>query len=259
MAKHFLFFQAGTLAIAASSCGATSSATGPESGSTAGDNPTTQPGSDGGSSTGTVDGGGDGTSGTSVDTSSTSVTDGGSSDGTTGGSGSTSGWPEPEPSSCPMNWGMTADVSGTTPLGPFTGRYAWYGNHQDGEGCWSNGPDRFLIQIYETVPDEINQSPLNQDYQFLRFSFDVTYDDASGEWVPEPMPFALQLVGPHADPILAAAATFTFDALTCPPYAGDPETPVPFPVTSGALLVNEAGWSLEGAFAAPFCIGLCFL
>lgn len=139
---------------------------------------------------------------------------------------------------CPTDWGVTAEVVGTTPSGPFKARYAWMG-FMGGE-CGG-----VLIAVTET-PGMKPETQLPAPPLILFGEGDgtgstfvgagetyVTFKTASQEvytkgWVD------LTRVDPWPQPDSAI-------------------DPANYPRAEGTISVDGDGFSLKGSFTAPYC------
>lgn len=156
-------------------------------------------------------------------------------------------WYEPESQGlvfCPPLAGMNADVTGTTPYGPVTLRYAHFGLM-----LCANCPTASdgSLRLYADAPTLGEPSG-----DFLAF-----------EWLSEN---SLQLAsfGPSGQvggqPVMfdMFPTDLTLTDLVLPP---DEQTSPPLdeampPVVSGTLHITGDGWDVQGSFTAPLCTAL---
>lgn len=163
---------------------------------------------------------------------SASATSDATSDATTG---------EPiEPWECPLGWPDTSEVVGTTPLGPFAGRFAGFG--ESGGECGGS----LYIQVVEEQPqsiEDLSQAPS----LFIELS--------SWEWDMQPFlgagpaHYAVK-TGMWGDVHAQAIGEVTITEFD--PYEL-PADPADWPRIVGDFALAADGWELAGHFEADVC------
>jgi len=131
---------------------------------------------------------------------------------------------QPDWGMCPIDLAMTASVSGSTPLGSFTGAYAW---HAFAESC---DPTRLRIVVINDL-----ETFIEDPQQLVEPRLVITSDSWPGE--SEVDVFMFQN-GQTA--MTTATMTFTLED----------EDP---PTFTGTISVQTEGWEIEGDFSAVFC------
>jgi hypothetical protein len=139
---------------------------------------------------------------------------------------------------CPMDWGATAEVVGTTPSGPFDGRYAWMGFY--GGECGG-----IRIGVTETPElDATMQLPAPPLIWFGKAKGSGSSFEGAGE----------------ADVVFKTASQEVYtkgwvDLTRVDPWppSGSAIDPANYPRAEGTITVELDGFSLKGAFTAPYC------
>lgn len=139
---------------------------------------------------------------------------------------------------CPMDWGVTAEVVGTTPSGPFKAQYAWMG-YQGGE-CGG-----ILIGVTETP--EVKPETQLPALPLILFgegdgsgsTFEGAGETSVSFWTASQKVYTKGWVDlTRVDPW---------------PPLDSPIDPAKYPRVEGTISVDGDGFSLAGSFVAPYC------
>jgi hypothetical protein len=140
---------------------------------------------------------------------------------------------------CPMDGDLTADVSGTTPLGDLSLPYAWLG--------YLTAECGGLILAISAVPTFEPGFMTQPDPPVLVF-YDVGWDPMTG------------FVGAGEGEVsLTVKDTTVYSTgwIELTHVDPMPQGPLPegaeYPRADGTITVMADGWSLSGAFSAPYC------
>jgi hypothetical protein len=143
------------------------------------------------------------------------------------------------PRACELGWGATASVTGTTPFGPFDGRYAWVGWLQGECG----GP---RIVIVERPLGERPDGWGFFDPDPPRLEFGAPYDRDAGSFVGS---------GTLDARFITATTEERISALVQTTRADEPDSPfgpfADYPRIEGNIAIES--WGLSGSFVAPYC------
>jgi hypothetical protein len=215
------------------------------------------------SSDGGETGGTGGTSGTEdTSTTGTGTTEDGSSSFTTSESESTTedmkfdvgGIPDVKMvmTACPVDLGETATTNGSTPFGPYDGKYAWYG--------WWGGECSGGHHI--VITEELDQfewfvthhEMVDVDQLMDGLHITLTDDSWTQNW---------QGTGPAQFRVFSGAqqheldGTVTITAIDEFPWVEPDENP--YPMFEGTFDATGNGWDLTGTFTAPWCSNITTL
>jgi hypothetical protein len=145
-------------------------------------------------------------------------------------------WPGPL---CPMDWGPTADITGTGPLGPINVQYAWMGFQNaecSGFVVKLSGQPTFGSDTYgEPVPPTLAIA-------------DVGYNQMTG-YVGAGETDAWYTTG---SAVMTVKAWVEFTRVD-PMPEGPIDPGAEYPRTEGTINAMSDGWSFSGSFKAPYC------
>jgi hypothetical protein len=158
--------------------------------------------------------------------------------------GTSTGEPPIEPwELCPLGWKEGTAVAGTTPVGPFEGNFAGFG--ESGGEC----DGHLVIHIVPDAPQLVNEL-----FHAPTLRLFLSGDDWMGSFVGSgPAHFSMMPKGPWGDGIVEVEgeATITeFDPYPWPPDAND------WPRIVGDFALQADGWDVAGHFEAELCRNL---
>lgn len=165
-----------------------------------------------------------------------STTDGGgpTDAGTPEDAGADAAAPDP---TCPTDWGVRADVLGTTPFGSFNGQYAWMGFY--GGEC---GGIRIRVTEMSEL-DPTTQLPAPPLIEFSRTEGGGSYLGAG-----------------ETDIVFSTGAKDSYtkgwlDLTRVDPWPppDSPIDPANYPRVEGTISVDADGFTLKGSFVATYC------
>lgn len=194
-----------------------------------------------GASSGTSGGTSSGTSGAGVTTGVT--TSSGSSSGGTTESIDPCPWYWPENRGlefCPAPSGVGTEISGTTPFGPASFKFALFGLQQCSFCPEASSP---MLMFFSEPPGvDVEQPPGD----FLRF----------GLWSGTVAYTAGRVAGNVAKPGNNVEVIVEFSAIPSVEETAPPLDEMAPPVLSGNITIQGEGWQLGGTFVASLCTGL---